>query len=176
MARCQSASSASISISLKGLSAISSTLRKRLSNRRVGFAQGGFGVDSEVAGEIDDAEQQVAELGLALGVAVAAASISASSSSILARGPPASGQSKPIAGGAALELLGALQRRQREGDVGEGALVLVPSAFGGLERLPAGALRASPKMCGWRRIILAQIAAMTSSMAKAPISSAMRAW
>ena len=50
-----------------------------------------------------------------------------------------SGQSKPIPRGAALDLLGALQSGEGEGDAGERALVRMRFALGGLERFPAGA-------------------------------------
>ena len=111
---------------------------------------------------------------LGLGLAV-----SASSSSILARGPLDVGPVEAGAGGAPLELLGALQRRQGEGDAGQRALVVAGRAFRGLDRFPAGDGRLARRR---RRCAdggapsCRRCASMTSSSVKWPASSAMRAW
>ncbi len=68
-----------------------------------------------------------------------APSISASSSSILARGPLRSGQSKPTRGGAALDLVGAFQGGEASATPGNRARIRFGAALGRLQRLPARA-------------------------------------
>src|SRR6185295_11328645 len=113
----------------------------------------------------------------------AAASSSASSSSTFARTPATSGQSKPtvaarlpsftarvIAG----RPTGTSSSRPASGEVEPRS-----SRFSSSHRFVCSALSATdaaPNTCGWRRSILSQIARATSANAKAPVSSAMRAW
>ena len=97
-------------------------MRKRFSNRAVGFAQRRFRVDVKVAGIIDDGEQQVADLGGALLVALGALDLA----QLLVDLEPRAFGIGPVEadpGGAALDLLGALEGGEGERDAGERAVI-----------------------------------------------------
>ena len=148
-------------------------------------------VDAEVTGDVDDREQQVAELvtdGLGRLTPAAASRSSAASSAILASAPSTSGQSKPDLGGLALHLVGVRERRQRPGDAVEHALGLPsnvgPPLLGALDRRPSCAApssvpsttTASPNTCGWRRTSLSCTPRATSAIVNRPCCSAIVAW
>ena len=121
-ARCQSASSSSIFISFNGLSANSSTLRKRDSKRAVASRKRRFRVHAEVAGIIDHREQQVADLGGALFFGLGPLDLAQFLVDLRARAVGV-GPVEADPGRAALDLLGALQGGEGEGDAGDGAFV-----------------------------------------------------
>ena len=113
-----------------------------------------------MARPVDDREQQVADL-LGAPRRRRRASTSASSSSILARGPLGIGPVEADARGALLQLLGAEQRGQAERDaVQRAAHRALPARSSALiaSQKSGSPSAASPKMCGWRRSILSQIA------------------
>ncbi len=139
------------------------------------FAQRGFGVDVEVAGIVDDREQQVAELAGALLVALGALDLA----QLLVDLAPAARRCRASRSRPARRGAGSSRRASGRGGRGRRRPARSrpdrPPRSAALSASQPGLAAASPKMCGWRRIILAQIDAMTSSSAKAPRSSAMRA-
>ena len=108
----------------------------------IGPAQRRFRVDFEVAREVHDREQQVAEFRFTRPGSdePTARSSSASSSSIFARGPAASGQSKPAGGGAGTELSRARQGRQGDRHVGQRAGLAARRALLALHAFPGARL------------------------------------
>jgi hypothetical protein len=160
--------------SFNGLSANLFHLAEALLEARRGLAKGRFRVDVEVAGIIDDREQQVAELGGALLVGGGGVDLGQLLVDLGAR-PGDIGPVEADARGAALQLLGALEGGKGEGDSGQGALVLAAWRSAALSASQPGLSPASPKMCGMAADHLGADRRHDVIEAKAPISSAMRA-
>ena len=104
----------------------------------VGFAERIFGIDVEMPCEVDDGEQQVAELLARGALAAVSPASSASSSSILARGPDGSGQSKPVRAARRCSLAARSSAGSASATPASALESGLAAALGGLDRIPAG--------------------------------------
>ena len=109
----------------------------------IGFSQRGFRFDVQMSCEVNDGEQQVAKLieharmlGFGVEFGQFLVDLGARAGGV---GPVEADASR-----AALQLGGAFERRKRQRNAGQGAVVARFCAFGGLDFLPAVG-------CGWRR-------------------------
>ena len=145
----------------------------------------GFRIDADMAGEIGERKQKIADLILE-GSPILAGERRFDLISLF----PDLGKDElrivpiePDRGRLALKFHGAGQAGEGDGDIAEepaaiiagrpsrSALILAQSAFTSCAERP----RSPPKTCGWRRINLSVIASTTSPKSKAPVSSAIRA-
>ena len=147
----------------------------------VGGAERGFGVDLQVPGEVGHDEEEIAEFlelprRVAFGLDQFARLLDDLVEDLVGRGPV-----EADAGGAVLQFHRAGQGGQAQRHAVERAGRGPRSAAfcASQSRVCCSAVLSrlsSPKTCGWRAIILSEIAATTSSKVKCPASAAIWAW